>query len=229
MKTTYFLNDGGVCRKQNGHPRSVEVFLRNAKGCNRVELATYGAYGSMVKTFYRVGDKWQGVVFDHGDGTYSRAVLVACGNIMKVVSEDVTPQEAAAEKAAEVAKVMPEARKAISWCNPEDESDEDGRYWLSAYRGCGVYRLITSGGRILGAIEGGIHGSKRAAVSDAAWFAALRAAIEERISGDYQLLKADGSGTYFYLRYAEDSKYLQVTEYDVPTTDGGTHHNIEAR
>lgn len=135
----------------------------------------------------------------------------------------------AAEKAAEVAKLMPEARKAISWCDPADEADKDGRYWLAAYHGCGVYRLITSGGRILGAIEGGIHGSMRVAASDAAWFAALRAAIEERVAGDYQLLKADGSGTYFYLRHAEDAKYLQVKEYDVPAATGGEHHNIEVQ
>lgn len=58
---------------------------------------------------------------------------------------------------------------------------------------------------------------------------ALTAAIAENVTGEYRLLKADGSGTYFYLRNQEDAQYLSVKEYDVPSVQGGIHHNIEVK
>ena len=58
---------------------------------------------------------------------------------------------------------------------------------------------------------------------------ALTAAIAEKVTGEYHLIKADGSCTYFYLRNHEDAQYLSVKEYDVPSVYGGIHHNIEAK
>lgn len=123
------------------------------------------------------------------------------------------------------------AFNAISWCDPKDIQDENGRYWLNAYHGCGVYRLIVKDGRIQGSIMDGLHGSCPYQVDVNEWIKTLTEVITEHLkSSDFKLLKADGSGTYFYLRYSDDAQYLNdVREYDVPSVYGGTHHNIEIR
>lgn len=123
------------------------------------------------------------------------------------------------------------AFNAISWCDPKDIQDENGRYWLNAYNGCGVYRLIVKDGRIQGSIMDGLHGSCPYQVDVNEWIKTLTEVITEHLkSSDFKLLKADGSGTYFYLRYSDDAQYLNdVREYDVPSVYGGTHHNIEIR
>lgn len=116
-----------------------------------------------------------------------------------------------------VQKVMDEARKAILWCDPADENDADGRYWLSAYQGAGSYRLVVSGGKIVGSIVDGFHGSNSGKVAVASWAEALIRAAKERYP-DCKLIKANGSGTYFYLCYDEHkSLFTNIREYYVPT------------
>ena len=123
------------------------------------------------------------------------------------------------------------AEKAISLCDPADESDKDGRYWLNCYHGCGVYRLIIADGKIQGSIYGGIHNSRpmyvnRAIPTPEDWEGIILAVVREKFP-EARLVKADGSGTYFYLRNPDDAELLKVREYDVPSAYGGTHHNIE--
>ena len=130
---------------------------------------------------------------------------------------------------AEAAQLMDAARDAIRWCRPEDENEPEGRYWLNAYAGCEVYRLIVQNGRIVGSIPGGYHNSRPLNSSADAWMYALTAAIAEKVTGEYRLIKADGSGTYFYLRNQEDAQFLSVNEYDVPCVYGCSHHNIEVK
>lgn len=120
-----------------------------------------------------------------------------------------------------VKEVIDDARKFIAWCNPIDANDADGRYWLKTYHGAGPYRLIVSTGKIVGAIEGGFHGSNNGKVSVSSWAEALIRAAREKYA-DCRLVKANGSGTYFYLCYDEHKElFANVKEYYVPTY--GTH------
>ena len=148
---------------------------------------------------------------------------------MHRVVEQVSEQEALSLIEAEAASLMTDARNAIRWCRQEDENDTDGRYWLNAYACAEVYRLIVQDGRIVGSIPGGYHESRPLNSSTDAWMQALTAAIAEKVTGEYRLLKADGSGAYFYLRNQDDAQYISVKEYDVPSVNGVTHHNIEVK
>lgn len=143
-------------------------------------------------------------------------------------------KKAAEKKASEIKKQAAElkevAAKAILWC--DDALDEKGRYWLAAYTGAIVYRLIIQNGKIMGSIPGGFHESMPMNALFPAWFEALNNNIREKIGDDYHLVKADGSGTYFYVRSIEDLKFFDATNlnvYDVPSADGGVHTNFEIR
>lgn len=147
--------------------------------------------------------------------------------------EDVFVSEEEAQEIIEreAAILEDEAKKVISWCNPEDENDEEGRYWLSAYHGAGVYRLIIKNKKIQGAIYGGFHDCDRSvksmACSDEAFVKALEKVVSDKIGTGFHFIKADGSGTLFFLRYAEDEQFLETKEYDVPSATGLLHRNIE--
>jgi hypothetical protein len=103
----------------------------------------------------------------------------------------------------------------------------DGRYYINGYHGCGVYRLAVKEGKILATIHGGFHNSKPYGTEDDVWLNSIKSFLNEKIGEGYKLIKADGSGTYFYVRYSEDACLLNVKEYDVPSAYGGVHHNIE--
>ena len=125
------------------------------------------------------------------------------------------------------------ARMTIKWCNKEDKKDPNWRYWLSAYAGADEYLLIVKDGRIIGSIPGGYSRSiplnELYNCTMEEWIEALNFVIKEKVKGEYQLLEADGSGTYFYLTNDEDKKYIYVKEYDVPSVYGGMHHNMEIK
>jgi hypothetical protein len=162
---------------------------------------------------------------------YKRTKLTANDNGISTEEVFVSNEEAQVIISREAAMQEEVAQKVISWCDPEDEKDEEGRYWLSAYQGAGVYRLIVKGGKIQGAIYGGFHECDRTtlslACSDESFMKALEKVVSERIGSDFRFIKADGSGTYFYLRYAEDVEFLKTREYDVPSAAGVSHRNIE--
>ena len=224
--TTYYYNaDGKKIKKHSGEPRNATVFEKNSTDAVRIEICTM--YGC-IKVFNKVNGRWLGKVYRSSNG-YHREVIERKQTKMHRVVEQVSEQEAHSIIKSEVASLMPAARKAVRWCSPEDEKDPDGRYWLNAYAGCEVYRLIVQNGRIVGSIPGGYHNSRPLNSSVEAWMNALTSAIAEKVTGEYHLIKADGSGTYFYLRNHEDAQYLSVKEYDVPIVNGGTHHNIEVK
>ena len=224
--TTYYYNeDGKKIKAHSGEPRNATVFEKNSTDAVRIEICTM--YGC-IKVFNKVNGRWLGKVYRSSNG-YHREVIERKQTKMHRVVEQVSEQEAHSIIKAEIASLMPAARKAVRWCSPEDEKDPDGRYWLNAYAGCEVYRLIVQNGRIVGSIPGGYHNSRPLNSSVEAWMQALTAAISEKVTGEFRLLKADGSGTHFYLRNHEDAQYISVNEYDVPSVYGGIHHNIEVK
>lgn len=225
--TTYFYNaEGQIVKKHSGEPRNANVFEKNATDAVRVEIFTVSGYNYSGKVFHKENDRWVGEIYRTSNG-YHREVIERKRTLMHRVIEQVSDQEALSIIKAEVASLMPAAREAVRWCRKEDEQDPEGRYWLSAYAGAEVYRLIVQDRRILGSIPGGYHDSRPLNSSIEAWMQALTAAIEEKVTGEYRLIKADGSGTYFFIRNQEDSQYLFVKEYDVPSIHGGFYHNIE--
>ena len=227
--TTYYYNaDGKQVKAHSGEPRNAIVFERNSADAVRIEIRHSSGYNFSVRVFNKVNGRWLGKVYRSSNG-YHREVLERKQTQMHRVVEQVSEQEAHYIIKAEVASLMPAARKAVRWCRKEDENDPDGRYWLNAYAGADVYRLIVQNGRIVGSIPGGLHDSRPLNSNVGAWTQALAAAIAEKVTGEYRLLKADGSDTYFYLRNQEDAQYLSVKEYDVPSVQGGTHHNIEVK
>lgn len=123
------------------------------------------------------------------------------------------------------------AEKAIAWIDPNDENDPEGRYWLACYQGCGEYRLIVKDKKILGAIHGNFFDTrpkiKGYLVRTRVWAQALKDCVSDRIGDHFRFVKADGSGTRFFLRECKDARLINVREYDVPSAQGGYHHNIE--
>lgn len=219
--TTYYYNaDGKEIKKHSGEPRNSSVFERNSADAVRIFIGS--------KVFKKVNGRWIGELYRNSNG-YHREVIERKQTLMHRVVEQVSEQEALSLIEAEAASLMTAAREAVRWCRQEDENDPDGRYWLNAYAGVEVYRLIVQNGRIVGSIPGGYHNSRPLNSSADAWMQALTAAISEKVTGEYRLIKADGSGTYFYLRNQEDAQYLSVNEYDVPSVHGGIHHNIEVK
>ena len=229
MKTTTYYNaEGQQVKKHNGEPRNASVFERNSADAVRIEISTFSGYNYCAKTFNKVNGRWVGEIYRNTNG-YHREVLERKQTLIHRVVEQVSEAEALSIIEAEAAQLMDAARDAIRWCRPEDENEPEGRYWLNAYAGCEVYRLIVQNGRIVGSIPGGYHNSRPLNSSADAWMYALTAAIAEKVTGEYRLIKADGSGTYFYLRNQEDAQFLSVNEYDVPCVYGCSHHNIEVK
>lgn len=133
-------------------------------------------------------------------------------------------------------ELVARAEKELSFTSKEDENDEDGRYWLNCYHGCGTYELAILNGRIAASLYYGFHptlprGENRIAPSREEWIAVLSEVVTAHIGEGWQWAKADGSGTYFYLRNEEDAELMsEVKEYDVPDMmHGGLHHNVEIR
>lgn len=229
MKTTQYINaEGKIIKRHNGEPRSIDSFLKNSKEAVRIDITEYIGQGFFERHFFKVNDKWIGEIFKGSKG-WMRSALVAKKSLIHRIVESISDEEAESLVNEEAVRVLPDAREAIRWCNPDDQNDKDGRYWISAYSGAGVYRLIVQDGNIVGTIYGGLHDSRRVICSIESWIRALHAAIEERVKGEYQLLKADGSGTCFYLREADDEKYIYVESYLVPGIDGNSHLNMEIK
>lgn len=219
--TTYYYNeDGKRIKTHSGEPHNASVFERNSADAVRIFIGS--------KFFKKVNGRWIGELYRNSNG-YHREVLERKQTMMHRVVEQVSEQEALSLIEAEAASLMAAAREAIRWCRKEDESDPKGRYWLNAYAGSDVYRLIIQNGRIVGSIPGGFYNSRPFLSNVESWMHALEAAIAEKVTGEYHLIKADGSGTYFYLRNQEDAQYISVNEYDVPSVHGGTHHNVEVK
>ena len=107
----------------------------------------------------------------------------------------------------------------------------DERYWLNGYFGAIVYRLAIVDGKIAATIPGGYYDS-RPHIGDEIdadqWKSEIHAYLDERLGkGNYRVVKADGSGTHFFLRNPADADSVNVKVYDVPHYLGGMHTNYE--
>lgn len=231
LVTTRYYNSENKCYTEHrGLPRKKSSFESRSANAVRIEIWYTGVYDMSQKNFTKSEDgRWFGNIRNAGNGKYYREELAPKQTLMHIQDRVISEQEYNTIMEQEIARAMDAARKTLRWCKPEDENDEDGRYWLSAYAGAEVYRIIVQNGKIIGSLPGGYHRSCPFSFNQEAWRRAVIAAIDEKVEGDYKLLKADGSGCYFYLRNQEDAQYLTVKEYDVPSARGGLHHNIEVR
>ena len=227
--TTYYYNaDGHQIKAHSGEPRNASVFERNSADAVRIKICYISDSGYCIKVFNKLNGSWLGDIYRCSNG-YMREVFKIKRTLMHRVVEQVSEKEALSLIEAEADSLMTAAREAVRWCRTEDENGPEGRYWLNAYAGCEPYRLIVQNSRIVGSIPGGYHNSRPLNSNIEAWMQALTSAISEKVTGEYRLIKADGSGTYFYLRNQDDAQYLPVNEYDVPSVDGGSFHNIEVK
>lgn len=234
-KITYFRKfQGGDFVTMNGAPKRIDVFDAKAACADYIEICTFSGYHTEIVFLTKGKDGIWRSPLSHTNGDYQRYELQRkqVNYVLKGVR--VSEEDGKAIIAVAVPELLKEAEGVIKWCEPKDETDKDGRYWLSAYCGAGVYRLIVADGKIKGAIYGGFHDCRRDIhghiAGDLAFTEAIYKAVENRLNTkDFQMLKADGSGTYFYLRNPEDAVYLETREYDVPSMMGGLHHNIEVK
>lgn len=232
IKTTYFNKFSGESISMNGTPKRIDVFDKKAADADYIEICTFSGNNYECICLVRNADGvWRSPLWLSGNG-YMCYELQAKRTNYALERVAVSEEEGQAIISAVVPVLMKDADKVISWCDPKDEADEEGRYWLSAYQGAGVYRLIVSDGKIRGAIYGGFHDCRRGVrgriVGDLAFTQAIYKAVEKRLgTKDFHLLKADGSGTFFYLRNSDDAVLLDTKEYEVPSANGLLHHNVE--
>lgn len=233
-KTTIFGKFTGESVRMNGVPKRIDVFDAKAADADYVNICTFSGYYS--KDIYLVKGKngiWRSPLWFTGEA-YMCYELQPKKKNYTLECVHVLEEEAKAFIAESIPNLIHDAEEVIAWCDEKDKADEDGRYWISAYRGTGVYRLIVADGKIQGAIYGGLHdnncGLHALIAGRIAFTEAIYKVIEKHLNTkDFHLLKADGSGMYFYLRNQEDAIYLNTKEYDVPSATGGYHHNIEVK
>ena len=229
--TTVFYKKNGAIVCVDGMITNIAKFNQYAIDAEVVEFTVFKGSNVSSTCFKKSENEIWCSSLRMASAGYTRMVLTP--KIANYTMERISITEEDGQKiiAQEVDLLMDDAEKVISWCDPKDEKDAEGRYWLAAYRGAGVYRLIAKGGKIQGAIYGGFHDCERSAkamaCSDESFRLALEKVIAEKIGDGFRLLKADGSGTFFYLRHSEDKCFLETKEYDVPSAIGGTHKNIE--
>lgn len=230
MRKTVFNKIKGKSVEMNGIPNSIEVFDKKAINADYVEICTFsGNHFSKIVLSRNGKGVWQSPLWLTANG-YACYELRAMIKNYKLEVVNFTEKEGEAIIERLIPSLLDEAEKVIFWCN--ENNDENGRYWLSAYQGVGVYRLVVANKRIKGAIYGGFHECNCGIKSALAGYLVLKAAIYKVIeqhlgTRDFQLLKADGSGTHFYLRNNEDAVFLDTKEYDVPSASEILHHNIE--
>ncbi len=221
VTTRYYDCENKLIFAHRGNPRRMECFEKRSKNATRIviEDRDYDLYNCSSTYYYfdKSDDgRWLGKIWKSKEGRYYRRVLTGKKTLMHFCLEEVKTKEAEKIISNEVNNLMERARIAISWCNQEYENDKDGRYWLGAYNGCGEYILIVDKNKKV--IVGSVDNDKNAVkdCSKIAWNKALKSAIEEKIQGEYVMLKAFGSNAYFHLYRTEDEKYLTTKQYGFP-------------
>lgn len=233
---TSFLKGNKTISRMAGLPKTIQVFERRASGCDiiRIERFLFEESAYPIETIYlsKVGEKWVSAL------SLSRIGYVRYELIPKLKNYTLQQVEISEEEGKSIIEEctplqMEEAEKAISWCDPKDEKDEDGRYWLSIYKGAGSYRLIVSDEKILGGIYGGFHDCrsyKSMALGLFSFERAVYEVVKKKLGTDnFKILKANGSGTFFFLKNVEDSQYIDTKDYTVPSATGGLHLNMEIK
>lgn len=234
---TSFIKGNKTISRMAGLPKTIQVFDKRSAECDIIKIERFffeeSAYP--VETIYlsKVGEKWVSALSIARSG-YMRYELVPKLKNYSLKKVEITKEDGKAIIEECTPLQMAEAEKAISWCDPKDEKDEDGRYWLSIYKGAGSYRLIVSEQRILGGIYGGFHDCNRShksmVLGSLSFERAVFEVVKEKLGTDnFKILKANGSGTYFFLKNVEDREYIDTKDYTVPSATGGLHLNLEIK
>jgi hypothetical protein len=234
---TSFLKSGKTMSRMAGLPKSIQVFDRRSSECDviKIERFLFEESAYPVETIYlsKVGEKWTSAL-SYARCGYLRYELVPKQKNYTLQQVDISEEEGKSIIEECIPLQIEEAEKAISWCDPKDEMDEDGRYWLSIYKGAGSYRLIVSEKKILGGIYGGFHDCNRSyksmALGSLSFEKAIFEVVKKKLGTDnFKILKANGSGTYFFLKNVEDSEYIDTKDYTVTSSTGGLHLNMEIK
>lgn len=123
--------------------------------------------------------------------------------------------------------IMTEVKKAVEFIEdlPLPEPGDE-RYWINVYHGCGVYRLVIKDGKIVASLKGGFHDSCPYGIDKQRWYDAISLYLTERLGEQgyenpkWRFVKADGSGTYFYLRDPDDEVLIKTKNFTVPAPNG---------
>lgn len=234
---TSFLKSGKTMSRMAGLPKSIQVFDRRSSECDviKIERFLFEESAYPVETIYlsKVGEKWTSAL-SYARCGYLRYELVPKQKNYTLQQVDISEEEGKSIIEECIPLQIEEAEKAISWCDPKDEMDEDERYWLSIYKGAGSYRLIVSEKKILGGIYGGFHDCNRSyksmALGSLSFEKAIFEVVKKKLGTDnFKILKANGSGTYFFLKNVEDSEYIDTKDYTVTSSTGGLHLNMEIK
>lgn len=224
--TTWITNFDGTVKYYNGAPKNIKVFEKRAENAKSIEISTYCGR----QFFQKDNDGKWATAIKNLDGKYWRFILVPKKVNYSIEHESIDSKTATDIIERETEELMEKARAAVEWCDPKDEKDEKGRYWLSLYHGAIDYLLIVKDGRIKGAIAEGYEAGRREVFTcDQSFWDAIYSVIEDKLGTEYHLLQAEGSGTLFYLKDEDDAKYLPTKNYAVPTEKGGLHNNTEVK
>lgn len=221
------LNGYREIKSYRGLNLKINILDERSKDADIIEISR--DLGRVYLT--KENDMWTSSIWETGKG-FARYILKKNRVNYSLEVEFLSREKGESIIDAEAHKIKAEAESVISWCDPKDENEKSGRYWINAYHGAGVYRLIVLDGKIKGSIYGGFHDCNRSLNTVVAGYLSFKRAIEEIIeeklgTDKFQMLKADGSGTSFFLRNPEDKKFLKTKEYEVPSAQGGMHQNIE--
>lgn len=222
MKSTSFYSENGKkVQTVNGFVKSIKSFNEYSADAAYVRFSDMRGWSSSDTYFKRCADgTWVSPMWQTSDG-YVRKVLKAKRANYAVEIISISNEEAEKIITAETKSLLGDAASVIDWCGSTDE----------AYRGAGNYRLIIQDGEVKGSIYGGFHGCRKSMqamlCSHEAFVNAIYQVAEDKIGNDFKIVKADGSAHKFYLR--ERTEGVDVTEFDVPSVNGGMHNNIEIK
>lgn len=219
MRTTSFYSeDEKKLQSFNGFVNGIEKFNAYSNDAAYVRFSDMRGWASSDTYFKRCADgTWVSPMWQTSDG-YARKILVAKKANYAVEIMSVSNDEAEKIITDETKSLLGSAASVINWHD-------------NAYRGAGIYRLIIQNGEVKGSIYGGFHGCRKSMramlCSHEAFINAVYQVAEDKIGQGFKIVKADGSGHKFYLR--ERTEGVDVTEFDVPSVNGGMSHNIEIK
>lgn len=219
MRTTSFFNENEKkLQSLNGFVKNIKTFDEYSQDAAYVRFSDMRGRASSNIYFKRLADgTWASPMWQSGDG-YARKVLKAKKVNYAVEIIPVSKEDAEKIITAETKSLLGDAASVINWHD-------------NAYRGAGIYRLIIQNGEVKGSIYGGFHGCRKSMqamlCSHEAFVNAIYQVAEDKIGNDFKIVKAYGSGHKFYLH--ERTEGVDVTEFDVPSVNGGLHNNIEIK
>ena len=217
-QTSFYSENGKKVQTVNGFVKSIKSFNEYSADAAYVRFSGMRGWSSSDTYFKRCADgTWVSPMWQTSDG-YARKVLMAKKVNYAVEIISISNDEAEKIITAETNSLLSDAASVINWHD-------------NAYRGAGIYRLIIQDGEVKGSIYGGFHGCRKSMkamlCSHEAFINAIYQVAEDKIGQGFKIVKAEGSGHKFYLR--ERTEGVDVTEFDVPSVNGGMHNNIEIK